>query len=122
MLMPSVAGPVVSTLTVSEAGFDAVSISSEISGLGGEPSLAATLAPTYGGDVVVGERSEPLPLAFTNVAFNPVKIARISVQGSHPDDFQISLDECSRTTLDACLLYTSPSPRDRTRYRMPSSA
>ena len=22
----------------------------------------------------------------------------------------------------ACLLYTSPSPRDRTRYRMPSSA
>ena len=23
---------------------------------------------------------------------------------------------------EACLLYTSPSPRDRTRYRMPSSA
>ena len=23
---------------------------------------------------------------------------------------------------DVCLLYTSPSPRDRTRYRMPSSA
>ena len=26
------------------------------------------------------------------------------------------------TNRDACLLYTSPSPRDRTRYRMPSSA
>ena len=26
------------------------------------------------------------------------------------------------TQLDACLLYTSPSPRDRTRSRMPSSA
>ena len=25
-------------------------------------------------------------------------------------------------TLEACLLYTSPSPRDRTRSRMPSSA
>ena len=24
--------------------------------------------------------------------------------------------------VDACLLYTSPSPRDRTRSRMPSSA
>ena len=24
--------------------------------------------------------------------------------------------------LDSCLLYTSPSPRDRTRSRMPSSA
>ena len=29
----------------------------------------------------------------------------------------------NRTALDiACLLYTSPSPRDRTRSRMPSSA
>ena len=26
------------------------------------------------------------------------------------------------TTLKTCLLYTSPSPRDRTRSRMPSSA
>ena len=26
------------------------------------------------------------------------------------------------TWLDTCLLYTSPSPRDRTRSRMPSSA
>jgi isopentenyl-diphosphate delta-isomerase len=26
------------------------------------------------------------------------------------------------TSLEACLLYTSPSPRDRTRSRMPSSA
>ena len=25
-------------------------------------------------------------------------------------------------TLETCLLYTSPSPRDRTRSRMPSSA
>ena len=25
-------------------------------------------------------------------------------------------------TFEDCLLYTSPSPRDRTRYRMPSSA
>ena len=28
----------------------------------------------------------------------------------------------ARTLLEACLLYTSPSPRDRTRSRMPSSA
>ena len=27
-----------------------------------------------------------------------------------------------RASLDTCLLYTSPSPRDRTRSRMPSSA
>ena len=28
----------------------------------------------------------------------------------------------STNTIDGCLLYTSPSPRDRTRSRMPSSA
>ena len=34
-----------------------------------------------------------------------------------------SLDEINRLTLlDGCLLYTSRSPRDRTRSRMPSSA
>ena len=32
--------------------------------------------------------------------------------------FKVLLD----TDLDTCLLYTSPSPRDRTRSRMPSSA
>ena len=30
--------------------------------------------------------------------------------------------QCPTTVLKACLLYTSPSPRDRTRSRMPSSA
>ena len=28
----------------------------------------------------------------------------------------------TRVSFEACLLYTSPSPRDRTRSRMPSSA
>ena len=31
-------------------------------------------------------------------------------------------DFVSKADLRACLLYTSPSPRDRTRSRMPSSA
>ena len=30
--------------------------------------------------------------------------------------------EAAESYLKACLLYTSPSPRDRTRSRMPSSA
>ena len=32
------------------------------------------------------------------------------------------IDEVTRVIYDGCLLYTSPSPRDRTRSRMPSSA
>ena len=30
--------------------------------------------------------------------------------------------EATHVMYNGCLLYTSPSPRDRTRYRMPSSA
>ena len=32
------------------------------------------------------------------------------------------LDGVEYVILESCLLYTSPSPRDRTRSRMPSSA
>ena len=31
-------------------------------------------------------------------------------------------EELTQRRIEACLLYTSPSPRDRTRSRMPSSA
>ena len=34
----------------------------------------------------------------------------------------IRLAKASEDVLEGCLLYTSPSPRDRTRSRMPSSA
>ena len=36
--------------------------------------------------------------------------------------FGADLDLHFRTMIGTCLLYTSPSPRDRTRSRMPSSA
>ena len=35
---------------------------------------------------------------------------------------KVLIDEPSREDAISCLLYTSPSPRDRTRSRMPSSA
>ena len=41
------------------------------------------------------------------------------------DDFgkpETAFNICTFWRIDACLLYTSPSPRDRTRSRMPSSA
>ena len=40
MLMPSLPGPVTGTLTVSEVGFDAVSVTAQLTGLGGDPALA----------------------------------------------------------------------------------
>ena len=37
-------------------------------------------------------------------------------------DEEIRIAGATVGTIDSCLLYTSPSPRDRTRSRMPSSA
>ena len=37
-------------------------------------------------------------------------------------DLSIKVDKTGSAEVWSCLLYTSPSPRDRTRSRMPSSA
>ena len=44
-----------------------------------------------------------------------------SVQGTAPSPYRVQV-QLQEAYDDACLLYTSPSPRDRTRSRMPSSA
>ena len=38
------------------------------------------------------------------------------------NSFQFGFDKINFDNIKDCLLYTSPSPRDRTRSRMPSSA
>ena len=40
----------------------------------------------------------------------------------NPKNGQVIFHHGGTYSLDGCLLYTSPSPRDRTRSRMPSSA
>jgi hypothetical protein len=42
-------------------------------------------------------------MAFTmaNVSFGSVKVQSIAVEGSHPDDFSVAVDNCSDTTLGA---------------------
>ena len=38
------------------------------------------------------------------------------------EDTRVTKKLCNHYDITTCLLYTSPSPRDRTRSRMPSSA
>ena len=46
----------------------------------------------------------------------------VAVREDAPSYWSAMFSDGSFEQLDACLLYTSPSPRDRTRSRMPSSA
>ena len=54
-----------------------------------------------------------------------VKIFRLMENAQHALELQSDLDSMVQWSVEnqlPCLLYTSPSPRDRTRSRMPSSA
>ena len=48
---------------------------------------------------------------YTNIQFN-----------NHATTLIVGTNGAGKSTVLDCLLYTSPSPRDRTRSRMPSSA
>ena len=50
------------------------------------------------------------------------KIASKETQATKPAEEVEAALEISEDEVENCLLYTSPSPRDRTRSRMPSSA
>ena len=57
------------------------------------------------------------------VSFKDI-VVRNSMAAIEMEKRLVTLEASSNTTNDdnTCLLYTSPSPRDRTRSRMPSSA
>ena len=54
--------------------------------------------------------------------FEILIIVAIAIVVLGPKDFPIMLKKVGSWIGTICLLYTSPSPRDRTRSRMPSSA
>ena len=61
------------------------------------------------------------------MAVNKNSVVNIAGYKFEPLDDAIDLipiyqQKCDDLLLKGCLLYTSPSPRDRTRSRMPSSA
>ena len=69
---------------------------------------------------VVVELKTPPQVVFHEPAFSQGNYVRFRLG----PDVQIAIGARAKRAGDgmACLLYTSPSPRDRTRYRMPSSA
>ena len=49
-------------------------------------------------------------------------VNRFDTSKEHPQDYNKDAGGILTLRMYSCLLYTSPSPRDRTRARMPSSA
>ena len=58
-------------------------------------------------------------IASAKTLFSAYREALISLEAGLGSDFSIAVDLMKAST---CLLYTSPSPRDATLSRMPSSA
>ena len=68
------------------------------------------------------QRNQTYQLATSSIP-NPIQGSQLLISYSFPKKHvYIKLVDNSDILCGVCLLYTSPSPRDRTRSRMPSSA
>ena len=86
----------------------------------GAPSPASSARPPLSGRET-GTREDTKTTATSRKGEPPFVLAHSFADASFPQDTAHFLEKaCAR--LKRCLLYTSPSPRDRTRSRMPSSA
>ena len=78
--------------------------------------------PTVG--CVIAKNSKIISKAVTNKSGRPhaeeIALAKAGHKAKGASMY-VTLEPCFHSSKD-CLLYTSPSPRDRTRSRMPSSA
>lgn len=93
---PSSTSSINATLTIAEEGFEAVSVSSTLSGGGGEPALQ--LYPggaDITGEILVGESANEFLFDVSNISFIPTSIERIEVQGAHASDFTITSNNCA---------------------------
>ena len=62
-----------------------------------------------------------IPVVVLNDAAHAIPLAEALVD-SGIESIEVTLRTSAAISAITCLLYTSPSPRDRTRSRMPSSA
>ena len=83
--------------------------------------VVLNLTAGMGGDMVFGPLEAPLPLASgTDMAGATERVAH--VLECRPEICTLDCGTMNFAEADYCLLYTSPSPRDKRQSRMPSSA
>ena len=94
LLTPSHSGEVTGTLTVAEAGFGAITLTSPLKGAGGEPALEATPAGADFAPTLVGGVSSPAIINVTNVFVGPTTVTNVGISGANPADFSVVLNGC----------------------------
>ena len=102
-------------LTVSETGFGAESVSTRISGIGGEPALKIDPAGIDFPEVEVGRSSVELQVDVLNIAYLPVTLTRFDVTGAHADDFELTSNNCYARPVNpraACSVGITFTPSD----------
>jgi hypothetical protein len=92
---PSSPGPVTAKLTVAEAGFQAVSVSSTVRGTGGTPTLRIDEAGHDFGSVEVGSSSKELAFDVRNISLLPTSIRTVNVDGANAADFVVTENNCA---------------------------
>ena len=87
-------------------------------------SQVSKLAPTPNIDRIANEGARMDAVYCTNSICGPSRASILTGKFSHVNGFYKNVDggDFNGEQLTFCLLYTSPSPRDNGRSRMPSSA
>ncbi|MCU1396943.1 MAG: hypothetical protein JWN62_52 [Acidimicrobiales bacterium] len=95
ILTPTVAGPESATLSVAEAGYGAITLTSTLRGAGGEPALEAKPTTAGVGRSVVGVRSaETATFDISNIYIEPATVTSVDIGGADPGDFAIARNTC----------------------------
>lgn len=94
LLTPSVSGPITGKLTVAEAGFGAITLTTPLKGAGGEPALQATPSGADFERTLIGATSPPSIIMVANVYVGPSVVSSVTVSGANPFDFAVVLNGC----------------------------
>ena len=95
ILTPSVAGPLSGQLTVAEAGYGALTLTSTLSGAGGDPAFEALPAGADLGSAQVNNVAGRQVVTIENVSLAASAVSSVQLVGLNPKDFTVTRNGCT---------------------------